>query len=145
MFIPEITELLSPFFSIVSTIFMIWMIVDCLRNPKLVHKVGWVFFIIFTQFIGAAVYFFARGPWPKVKQYLFPGRFSSSYYYSPGPQRTSAPLSTQDAFSPYEQGYRVQQSNVATASQETEEEEHVTSLQPEYEEPLIMYPEPPQA
>jgi len=146
MFIPEIIGFLSPVFSFISTAFMIWMIVDCVRNPKLVHKVGWVFFILITQFLGATVYFFARGPWQNVKQYLFPYRSFSryTYPYAPDPRTTSTSQPAQDAFLPYERGYQVQQQHTITSSQRSDEAPEVTSLQPEYEEPLIMYPEPPQ-
>ncbi len=44
------------------TAFWVWMLIDCLFNTKLNggSKVGWALFIIFTQIVGAMIYFFVR-------------------------------------------------------------------------------------
>lgn len=135
----------SQIFSVASTIFMIWMLVDCIRNPKVSNKAGWFIFIIFTQFIGAAVYFFTRGPWPKVWQYLFPQRPFPVYQapYAPTPQASPAPQPEQEAFTPYERGYQPQQYHSAPVSQTDEETPDTHSLQAEYEQPLLTYPDVP--
>jgi len=54
------------FFSlaVIGTIFWIWMLVDCAMkessqgNDKLI----WILVILFTHWIGAAIYFFVRRP-----------------------------------------------------------------------------------
>ncbi|HLI72042.1 MAG TPA: PLDc N-terminal domain-containing protein [Ktedonobacteraceae bacterium] len=135
----------SQIFSVLSTIFMIWMIVDCIRNQCLVHKGAWICFILFTQFIGAAVYFFTRGPWSKVKQYLFPHN-SPSVYQAPQVPNNQAPSvyrPIQEPFPDYAQGYQAQRQNPMSSSQERIQALEVPSLRPEYEEPLIAYPEMP--
>ena len=41
--------------------FWIWMIVDCmLKEPDGSDKIAWVLLFIFTNVLGAAIYFFAR-------------------------------------------------------------------------------------
>jgi hypothetical protein len=139
MFIPI---LFSQAFSLASTIFMIWMLIDCIRNQKLGNKGGWIIFIIITQFIGAAVYFFTRGPWPRVRQYLFQQRSFSGYQapQTPNYQPSPAPQSMQEEFSAYERGYQAQQSAPAPIFQEMPEP---SALQPEYEQSLLTYPEMP--
>ena len=50
--------------AVIGTIFWIWMLVDCATkessqgNDKLI----WVLVILFTHWIGAAIYFFVRRP-----------------------------------------------------------------------------------
>jgi hypothetical protein len=41
-------------------VFWIWMLVDCLKNPRLhgTEKLIWVLVIIFLHWIGALVYYF---------------------------------------------------------------------------------------
>jgi hypothetical protein len=45
-----------------ATGFWIWMIVDCVQNEASVgnDKVVWLLLLIFTHWIGALIYFFAR-------------------------------------------------------------------------------------
>jgi Phospholipase_D-nuclease N-terminal len=45
---------------ILTSVFWIWMLVDCITNPRLrdTEKVIWVLVIIFTHIIGALIYFF---------------------------------------------------------------------------------------
>lgn len=47
-----------------GTVFWIWMLVDCAMNEssKGNDKIVWVVIILFTHFIGALIYFFARRP-----------------------------------------------------------------------------------
>ena len=46
--------------AIVTTVFWIWMLVDCVTNPRLrdMEKVVWILVIIFTHIIGAIIYYF---------------------------------------------------------------------------------------
>jgi hypothetical protein len=57
-----LTLLIPIALSILSTVFWIWMIVDCAVNEPSHdnNKVVWILIIIFTHFIGALIYFLAR-------------------------------------------------------------------------------------
>ena len=49
--------------SIAGTVFWIWMLVDCAtKEPEGSEKIAWVLIIIFTHWIGALIYLFARRP-----------------------------------------------------------------------------------
>jgi hypothetical protein len=49
------------FFGVLLFAFWIWMIVDCVTNePPSNDKIVWVLIVIFLNWIGATVYFFAR-------------------------------------------------------------------------------------
>jgi membrane-associated phospholipid phosphatase len=65
MGLPEILLLLIVFgIGIVGTAFWIWMMIDCATkepsegNDRLV----WIIIVVFTHFIGAAIYFLVRRP-----------------------------------------------------------------------------------
>ena len=61
-------ELLFVFFALgvggVGSIFWIWTIIDCATKeaPEGNDKLVWTVIIVFTHFIGAAIYFFVRRP-----------------------------------------------------------------------------------
>ena len=64
-------ELVAGFFGMVfcalgvlGTVFWIWMLVECAtREPNTgTEKIVWVLIIIFTHWIGAAIYYFVRRP-----------------------------------------------------------------------------------
>jgi Phospholipase_D-nuclease N-terminal len=138
MFIPVLVGLVFPqIFSLLATIFLIWMLIDCARNNILGHKVGWILFILCVQPIGGIVYFFARGPWPKVRNYLSSRR--TQIYQAPfaaGPAREIYPN--------YEQGYQAYQADPVPTFQENEQHVYTPSaLQPQYEQTLVNYPEMP--
>jgi hypothetical protein len=46
--------------AIAATVFWIWMLIDCITNPRLqdTEKIVWVLVIVFTHIIGALIYFF---------------------------------------------------------------------------------------
>jgi cytochrome c oxidase assembly factor CtaG len=46
-------------FVVLSSIFWIWMIVDCATNPRLkdTDKIIWILVVIFLHFPGAVVYY----------------------------------------------------------------------------------------
>jgi len=145
MFIPSMGPGFPSILSILMTLFWLWMLIHCARNNTLRHKVGWILFIIFLQPIGGIVYFFARGPWPKVKKYLWAQAPSSMYQAPPIYQAPPAPQPRQETYNAYEQGYQAQQAPPAPASQENEQSYYTpSSLQPQYEQPEVPYPEPPQ-
>ncbi|MBA2288369.1 MAG: PLDc_N domain-containing protein [Ktedonobacteraceae bacterium] len=138
MLIPEIIAFFSQIFSVVSTVFMIWMLIDCVRNQAIQNRGTWFCFILFTQLIGATVYFFARGPWMKIKLSLFPQWSSSSYQTPPAPQSMPA-----ETFSAYDLGYQAHQQTPAPASQENTAAPEMSALHPEYEQLQVTYPEMP--
>ena len=113
MLISEILALFSRLLSVVSTIFMIWMLIDCARNQSIKNKGAWIVFILFTQLIGSIVYFFARGPWPKVKSILFSQRSFLGYLTVSVPQSM-----LKETFSAYECGYQAQQQTPMPTLQE---------------------------
>jgi hypothetical protein len=45
--------------AILTTIFWVWMLIDCLQNPRIqgVEKLVWVLVIIFLHVLGAIIYF----------------------------------------------------------------------------------------
>ena len=145
MLIPFMGPGFPPIFSILTTIFWLWMLIHCARNNTLRNKVWWILFIIFVQPIGGIVYFFARGPWPRVKKYLQSWAPSPTYQTPPFYQAPPASKPRQETYNAYEQGYQAQQAPPAPASQENEQPYYIpSSLQPQYEQPEIPYPEPPQ-
>ncbi len=65
--------LMLPIFlaSIAGTVFWIWMLVECLTKERSEgnDKVVWIIVIVFTQAIGALIYFFVRRP-KRIKEQL---------------------------------------------------------------------------
>jgi hypothetical protein len=57
-------------FGILSTLFWVWMIIDCIRNDRLggTEKIIWAVVIALTHFIGALIYFF----FGKLRTKVFP-------------------------------------------------------------------------
>lgn len=49
---------------ILATVFWIWMLIDCAtKEPSQGNdKVVWIIIIVFTQIIGALIYYFVRRP-----------------------------------------------------------------------------------
>ena len=47
--------------ALLTTVFRIWMLVDCATNASLngTEKIVWILVILFLHFIGALVYYFA--------------------------------------------------------------------------------------
>ena len=49
---------------LITTIFWLWMLIDCILNPALVgvQKIIWVLVVLLLPFLGSLLYFFlARG------------------------------------------------------------------------------------
>lgn len=67
-FIPGIVAGLAGLFALgfglIGTIFWIWMLIDCATRESSEgnDKIIWILIILFTHFIGALIYFFARRP-----------------------------------------------------------------------------------
>ncbi len=144
---PAIVQL----FLLAVTIFWIWTMIDCIRNSQLsgASRVLWLFFILFTHWIGAVCYFiFGRsrnkiqyqyhsqqqrqGPAP-YQHYIQPQRQQQTYYQ---PKQSRDP-----EYRAYEQGYHMQE-RPSEISQERESTPAPSWQQ--YEEPQASYPEMPQ-
>ncbi|SES99996.1 Phospholipase_D-nuclease N-terminal [Methanococcoides vulcani] len=50
--------------AVASTLFWLWMLIDCVMNEPSQgnDKLIWVIIIVFTQLLGALIYFFFRRP-----------------------------------------------------------------------------------
>jgi hypothetical protein len=150
-------------FSLLTTIFWIWMLIDCLFNPRARggNKVFWFLFILFTQFFGAIVYFFVkctmRNPAEALAYYVrsFKQAFqpSTTPPQQPPYQSRQQPKSQQPQqpvaypYSDYAQGYQYQPSQPAAerAQPQPYEPRPASTPEPEYEQTMISYPEmPPQ-
>jgi hypothetical protein len=62
--ISGIAGLFAMVFVILTFVFWIWMLVDCIKNDRLsdTEKVVWVLVIVFLHFLGGLIYFvFGRG------------------------------------------------------------------------------------
>lgn len=49
----------------IMEVFWIWMIIDCVNNKQLQQgndKLVWILIIVFTNWIGALIYFFVQRP-----------------------------------------------------------------------------------
>lgn len=60
--IPEIVFILALLLGIVATVFWIKMIIDCATREKDPDRLIWIIIIVFTHFIGAAIYYFVQRP-----------------------------------------------------------------------------------
>lgn len=60
--IPEILILMVLFLGILGTVFWIKMIIDCATREKDPERLIWIIIIVFTHFIGAAIYYFVQRP-----------------------------------------------------------------------------------
>ncbi len=148
-------------FSLITTAFWIWMLIDCIFNKKLRggSKVTWFLIILFTNFVGALIYFFMecshRNPLEALSYYV--SAFTKATHQSttpppplytvpPQPRRPTyaPPLYTPPAsdYNDYAQGYGPQ--NPAPPSvQASVPPTAATPAQAEYEETIISYPEMP--
>ena len=56
--------------SLAGTIFWIWMLVDCAMNEPSEgnDKLIWIIIIVFTQLLGALLYFFIKRPKRKIRR-----------------------------------------------------------------------------
>jgi hypothetical protein len=53
--------LLAALIALSLIVFWIWMLIDAIKNPELsgTEKIAWVLVILFLNWLGAVVYFFA--------------------------------------------------------------------------------------
>ena len=151
-------------FTVLTTIFWVWMMVDCLFNKRV--RLGWFFIILFTHFVGAIIYYFIacshRNPVEALAYYLqrltgttttTPKKKDKSTTYTYKPPYYQPPQPVQPYSStPYEQGYQPQSYQPPTpmptppaSMYEPTPPQEEYMPQAEYEQPTITYPEmPPQ-
>ena len=135
-------------FGLFVTIFWIWMLIDCARNPRLrgAAKVGWLLAVFFLHWIGALVYFFAgrsrgqatfvppRSQWYG-RTYQQPD-LPPVYYQPSQPETYYQPPQPNEAYHGYQEGYGA----VPAERQQGSETTHWHH----YEEPQTSYPQLPQ-
>lgn len=145
-------------FSILVTAFLIWMMVDVCFNKQIRggSKIFWFLFILFTNLLGAVIYFFVeckhRNP-IEALQYYYNTLTGSGWSAPQAPfTASSRPTPPPPVYTPpaehgdYVQGYRAQSSPapLPSVSQPGASSSTQPPLeQPEYEEPIVMYPEMP--
>jgi hypothetical protein len=152
---------------ILTTIFWVWMLVDCITNKKIKggSKICWLLLLFFTHIIGAVIYFFVasseRNPITAFNYYsqrltqFFkqnapqPTPTPQSYHYREYQQgyQQPQPTSSPQSYPEYQQGYQAQQPPQSQPPIYNEQPQAplYTPRQPEYEEQLtISYPEMPQ-
>jgi hypothetical protein len=146
-------------FTILTTIFWVWMLIDCVFSKKKGGgsgiKVGWFIFILLTHIVGAVIYFFAecthQNPvdafayyYQYIKRAFQPeaqaGPTQPGQSYQPQPAPASPP-----SYPDYTQGYQAQK-QPAPVSTPVEQDVATDSYQPQpqYEQPMVSYPEMPQ-
>ena len=136
-------------FTLVTSIFWIWMLIDCLLNKKV--KLFWFVFILFTHVFGAVLYFFMacshRNPADALAYYI--KRFTGTTTRKPAkptfktkPQAVPQPSS----YTPYQQGYTARPPTpLYPEAPFYHEAPLIYNPQSEYEQPTTSYPEmPPQ-
>ncbi|HLH63652.1 MAG TPA: PLD nuclease N-terminal domain-containing protein [Ktedonobacteraceae bacterium] len=156
--------MLVPFFgldtvTILTTVFWIWMLVDCLFSKKPGGiKVGWFIFILLTHIVGAVIYFFVacsrQNPVDAFAYYLqyikrafqpetqaYAGQ--QAQWDPPQPQQAAPPL---QPYSDYRQGYQAQDQHPEIDAQPVAQEVQMEQdhAGPQYEQPMVSYPEIPQ-
>lgn len=141
------------------TVFWVWMLIDCLLNQSLRgSKIGWALFIIFTQIVGAMIYFFIKcnnhNPFEAVASYYKtivqwsqpttpPGSQTNAPYYTP---KQSPPAQTiqhdyQEGYSAYQ--YQPPQHQAIIPLNQVPNTDAQQSSDEQYEQPMISYPEMP--
>lgn len=62
--LPELFRCIFPFIALAALAFWIWMMIDCAINEPSEgnDKIVWMLVLIFTNWIGALIYFFVRRP-----------------------------------------------------------------------------------
>ncbi len=141
-------------FTLITTIFWIWMLIDCLLNKRV--KLFWFIFILFTHVFGAVFYFFVacshRNPADALAYYI--RRFNGATKQNPAkPTFKQKPQAVPKApiplYTPYQQGYTAQPPtplySEAPMYPQYQEAPSAYNPQSEYEQPTTTYPEmPPQ-
>jgi Phospholipase_D-nuclease N-terminal len=128
------------FFTLITSIFWIWMLIDCLLNKRV--KVFWLLVIFFTHWIGALIYYFTacshRNPLEALSYYM--RYISRLIQQKPASTAPPPPTPKSYSYSDYQQGYQAQQAQPSVVQPE---EAAAYYPQPEYEQPTATYPEMP--
>ncbi len=150
------------FFGLLTTIFLVWMLIDCIFNKNIrgYSKVYWFCVIVFLNWFGALFYFFSackhRNPCEAFAYYFqtITGTTNSNNaahpYTAPTPPRAHQPqaphATSYPTYSDYAQGYQPQAPSSLSSSQSADATATYYSPEPqaEYEQPTISYPEMPQ-
>lgn len=140
------------------TVFWVWMLIDCLFNKSLRGKVGWALFIIFTQIVGAMIYFFVkcnnRNPIEAVASYYktvvqwnqaTTPTPPNAPYYTPKQQMSAQPPrhDYQEGYSAYQYQPPQQQTIIPLNQVPNAQPDAQQSNDEQYEQPMISYPEMP--
>lgn len=157
-------------FSLLLTAFWVWMLIDCLFNPRTRggNKLFWFLFILFVNPVGAIIYYFMkcslRNPIDAFPYYLrtLKGTFqssgsgptmpSSSYQprYRPQPPYQQQPRQPQSSppppvypYASYTQGYQAQKPVRPAPTRQNPEFQpyQPQTAEPEYEQTMASYPE----
>jgi len=139
---------LPSMFGLIAMIFWIWMIIDCARNSRLQGgaKVVWLLVIIFANWVGALIYFFAgrarnRAMFmsPRSQWHGGPNQQPNQppVYYQPGQPPTYYHPPTNVPYREYQQGY-------GSAPVERQQQAGDATNWQHYEEPQSSYPQIPQ-
>jgi hypothetical protein len=133
------------FFTALTTIFWIWMLVDCILNNRLRSgsKIFWILFIFFTHMLGAIIYFFSaatrKNPIDAINYYVA----AVSTFFQQRSGSTQQPPPAPHYHPGYEEGYHAQAPVIIPTSEAAEQP--LYQAHPEYEQPMATYPEmPPQ-
>jgi len=119
---------------VLTTIFWVWMLIDCVTNKTLRdnQKIGWIIIILFTHLLGAIIYYFVVRT-PRLAQ----AQEGYQAYQQP-----------QQPYQSYQQGYQPRESEMPPAYQPGQQQynqEGPQERQPQYEQVQAPYPEDPPA
>jgi hypothetical protein len=143
----------SGIFPILTTVFWIWMLADCIFNKRLhgSSKICWFLVIFFANFVGALIYFFMecqhRNPIEALNYYA--NAFTKATRPTTTPPFYTPPQPTPPTYMPpatnasdYAQGYRAQKPAPPPVQPSIHPNE-AAPAQADYEETIISYPEMP--
>ena len=147
-------------FTLLTTIFWIWMLIDCLFSRKKGGgiKIGWFIFILLTHIVGAVIYFFAecsrQNPvdafayyYQYMKRAFQPGTQTNAGQQPQwNPPQPAPPPPPPQPYADYREGYQAQYQppeldGLPMVQKVETEQEHPA---PQYEQPMVSYPEMPQ-
>jgi hypothetical protein len=140
------------FFGLLTTIFLVWMLIDCIFNKNIRggSKVFWFFMIVFLNWIGALFYFFSecrhRNPFDALAYYYqsITGSMKSQHPARPYSAPPTPAVPVYPTYPDYTQGYQPQALAPLSSSQSADATFYQSESQAEYEQPTISYPEMPQ-
>jgi len=132
------------FFTIVTTLFWVWMLADCIFNKgsRPGNKIFWICFIFFTHMLGAIIYYFVaatrKNPIDAVNFYS--AALTNFFQQRSGPAQPP-PQPPPQSYASYEEGYHAQPPTFVPTAEAAEPPHY--QAKPEYEQPMATYPEMP--